>query len=498
VQGVDPLTPGALLADRYRIGSLLGAGGMSFVHRAVDETLGREVAVKALIRTSAEPVELERIGAEIDLLATLSHRALVTLYDAGTAVLEARTVTYLVMELVDGPTLGMRASAASIAPIDLAHMAQDLAEALVVVHAHGVVHRDIKPANILLAPSVVPGREFTAKLADFGIAAIIDGDRLTDTGTVLGTAAYLSPEQAAGGAVGLASDIYSLGLVLLEAITGRREYPGPLMESLSARQSRDPHVPGAIGYRWKSLLTAMTARDPGTRPTAQAVLESLAAAPDELPVVPPRAATQPPPAAAAAAADLAATAAAAVPLEPTVPSAPSPALPAADTPLLLADGDDASGTKELVLPPARRRRRGWVIAGGATAGVAIAAAAAAFAVQGITLPDAGPTDVPEVSQAPADLVAETSAPPTPTPTPTTTTGPSTAVVTNGDTRPEPTATTPAETTPAETAPAETAPAVTAPAETAPATPAPAPTPTAPPAPTQAPAPSGTPAPPTGG
>src|SRR5690606_3448700 len=86
VQGVDPLTPGALLADRYRIGSLLGAGGMSFVHRAVDETLGREVAVKALIRTSAEPVELERIGAEIDLLATLSHRALVTLYDAGTAV----------------------------------------------------------------------------------------------------------------------------------------------------------------------------------------------------------------------------------------------------------------------------------------------------------------------------------------------------------------------------------------------------------------------------
>lgn len=499
MQGVDPLTPGALLADRYRLGSLLGAGGMSFVHRAVDETLGREVAVKALIRTSAEPVELGRIGAEIDLLATLSHRALVTLYDAGTAVLEARPVTYLVMELVDGPTLAMRAAAGPIAPIDLAHMAQDMIEALVVVHAHGVVHRDIKPANILLAPSLVPGHEFTAKLADFGIAAIIDGDRLTETGTVLGTAAYLSPEQAAGGRVGPASDIYSLGLVLLEAITGHREYPGPLMESLSARQSRDPQIPGAIGYHWKSLLTAMTARDPGTRPTAKAVLERLAAAPEELPVVPAR--DQPAAAASAAgAAALGATGAgaAATGLVATdvadadagaAPEATAavPASPAAGAPLL-DDQDDDGDTKELPLPTGRLRRRGWVLAASVTAALAIVAAVAVFAMQGILLPQPGTADVPEGSQAPADLVTETSAPPSPTPS--STTGTTTPAVTDTEPSPEPT-----ETAPAETAPAETAPAATPPAETVP--PEPAPTETAPPpAPTaEPPAPPSTPAPP---
>ncbi|SFS18123.1 Serine/threonine protein kinase [Agrococcus baldri] len=508
MQGVDPLTPGALLADRYRIGSLLGAGGMSFVHRAVDETLGREVAVKALIRTSAEPVELERIGAEIDLLATLSHRALVTLFDAGTAVLEARPVTYLVMELVDGPTLGMRAAAGPIAPIDLAHMAQDMIEALVVVHAHGVVHRDIKPANILLAPSLVPGHEFTAKLADFGIAAIIDGDRLTDTGTVLGTAAYLSPEQAAGGRVGPASDVYSLGLVLLEAITGHREYPGPLMESLSARQARDPQVPGEIGYHWKSLLTAMTARDPDSRPTAKAVLQRLAATAEELPVVPPR--DQPAPAAApaagAAALGTAATGAGATGATATglvatdiagagaVPeaTAASAARPVAAAPSLADNDDDHGDTKEFAVPTGRRPRRNWVVAGSVAAALAIVAAVAVFAMQGIGLPQSGTADVPEVSQAPADLVTETSAPPTPTPT----TGTTTPVVTDDEPAPAPPETAPAETAPAETAPAETAPAETAPAETAPAEPAPTQSAPPPPAPTEtSPAPSGMPAPP---
>ncbi|GEK80625.1 serine/threonine-protein kinase [Agrococcus baldri] len=436
--GVDPLAPGSLLAGRYRIGSLLGAGGMSFVHSAVDETLGREVAVKALVRTSAEPVELERIGAEIDLLATLSHRALVTLFDAGTAAIDGRAVTYLVMELVDGPTLGARVAAGPIAPVDIAHLAHDVAEALVVVHAHGVVHRDVKPANILLAPSPVAGREFSAKLADFGIAAIIDGDRLTATGTVLGTAAYLSPEQAGGARVGPASDIYSLGLVLLETLTGHREYPGALMESLSARHSRDPQIPDAIGEHWTSLLTAMTARDPDARPTADAVLDRLAAAPETL-------------------------------LVPTTTGTAVVATPAvADA--MLAEDDTGPDTKELAAPPDRRRRRGLAIAAAVTAGLAILAAVVVVAMQGIGLPrpDAT-TGVTESSQQPADLVTETSAPPTPTPS----TGTSEPGGTDGGedappTESAPTPSTPADTAPAETAPAETAPAETAPAETVPA------------------------------
>ena len=229
MQAADPLQPGSVLAGRYRLGPLLGSGGMSFVHRATDQVLGREVALKALVRTTTDPIELQRIRSEIDLLATLSHRSLVTLFDAGTTVLEDRTITYLVMELVDGPALDARLALGPLPEPEIARMAQDLAEALVVVHAKGVVHRDLKPANVLLAPSPLPGREFDAKLADFGIASLVDAARLTATGTVLGTAAYLSPEQASGSRVDRPSDIYSLGLVLLEALTGRREFPGTLI-----------------------------------------------------------------------------------------------------------------------------------------------------------------------------------------------------------------------------------------------------------------------------
>ncbi|WP_343917171.1 serine/threonine-protein kinase, partial [Agrococcus citreus] len=276
MQATDPLQPGSVLAGRYRLGPLLGSGGMAFVHRATDEVLGREVALKALVRTTTDPVELQRIQSEIDLLASLSHRSLVTLFDAGTTTLDDRTVTYLVMELVDGPTLDARLAVGPLAEPDIARMAHDLAEALVVVHARDVVHRDLKPANILLAPSPLPGREFEAKLADFGIASIVDAARLTATGMVLGTAAYLSPEQATGTRVGPSSDIYSLGLVLLETLTGDREFPGTVLESLGARLVRDPVIPGSVGYEWKSLLTAMTARDPEWRPTAAELLERLA------------------------------------------------------------------------------------------------------------------------------------------------------------------------------------------------------------------------------
>ena len=148
-------------------------------------------------------------------------------------------------------------------------MAMDLTEALVVVHARGVVHRDIKPANILLAPSPLPGQAFDAKLADFGIAAIVDAARVTATGTVLGTAAYLSPEQATGARVGPASDIYSLGLVLLESLTGEPAFPRTRdVQTALARLVSPPTIPDELGIEWVHLLRRMTSSEPGERPTA--------------------------------------------------------------------------------------------------------------------------------------------------------------------------------------------------------------------------------------
>lgn len=283
-----PLAPGSLLAGRYRVGAMLGRGGMATVHRATDEVLGREVAIKVLERAEEDPVARQREHAEIDMLATLSHRALVTVFDAATVRLATGTSTILVMELVDGPTLARRRADGPIADVDLVRLAVDVAEALAVVHARGIVHRDVKPSNILLSPSPIATREFDARLTDFGIATMQGGARLTATGTVLGTAAYLSPEQALGGRVTPAADVYALGLVLLEMITGMREFPGPALEALSARILRDPVMPAEVHPRWAALLTTMTAREPEDRPATEQVVHELAVlAHDRVPTMQP-------------------------------------------------------------------------------------------------------------------------------------------------------------------------------------------------------------------
>lgn len=260
---------GAVLADRFRLDRLIGTGGMASVYEAADVALGRTVAVKLFRNDSLEGSGPERQSGEIALLASLNHFALVTLYDAGTAEINGAPRTFIVMEYVDGSDLRTRIQTGPpLHAADVALMGADLAEALHYVHERGIIHRDIKPANVLLGASNFPGRSMHAKLADFGIARLLDETRLTATGTLLGTASYLSPEQALGGALGSPTDLYSLGLVLLECLTGERAYPGTAVESAMARLQRQPAVPESLGTGWATLLRALTSRDPADRPSA--------------------------------------------------------------------------------------------------------------------------------------------------------------------------------------------------------------------------------------
>jgi len=261
----DPFA-GATLDARYRLGSLIGRGGMASVYRGEDLALGRSVAVKVFAEAAEGIDDSDRRKSETALLASLSHRALVRLYDASQDPETGRE--FLVMELVDGRDLREALKLGALSPADAAGMLADLAEALHVIHDRGIVHRDVKPANVLLEPAHLPSRTWNAKLADFGIARLIDDARLTRTGLLVGTPGYLSPEQVSGSAPGPAADIYSLGLVVLEARTGVTPFPGPAVEAASARLVRDPEIPESLGPDWVSLLRSMTAREPGDRPGA--------------------------------------------------------------------------------------------------------------------------------------------------------------------------------------------------------------------------------------
>jgi tRNA A-37 threonylcarbamoyl transferase component Bud32 len=241
---------------------------MAAVYRATDLYLGRTVAVKLFRMDTADDAGPERQSGEVTVLASLNHFALVTLFDAGTAVIDGISRTFIVMEFVDGTDLRSRIAAGALHPVEVATMGADLAEALHHVHKQGIIHRDIKPANVLLAPSGFPGRGMHAKLADFGIARLFDATHLTATGALLGTAGYLSPEQALGTTIGPPTDVYSLGLVLLECLTGERAFTGTAIESAMARLQRQPRIPTELGQAWHEVLSGMTTRDPAERLTA--------------------------------------------------------------------------------------------------------------------------------------------------------------------------------------------------------------------------------------
>jgi serine/threonine protein kinase len=469
-----------LLGGRYRLESRIGSGGMGVVYRATDEVLGRTVAIKLFREPAA--ADLSRKTSETRLLAGLNHPSLVTLYDAR---IDSDDDAYLVMEYVDGPTLRDRLKDGPVAPVDAARMARDLGEALHVVHNAGVVHRDIKPANVLLRSSLTPGEEFTATLADFGIAHLVGSSRLTTPGTLLGTAAYLSPEQVRGSEPAPASDIYALGLVLLESLTGQRVFAQPAVhEAALARLTLDPEVPGSLGYGWKSLLTAMTAREPEDRPTA---LEVAAASrnlnPDEV-------ATTVSPAVVATTPDatIAATAAAVV-ASPTVAmpemtAAPTQRMPVSDAPTVAMSSAAAAPTQRMAAsaaptvafdrvqepgrlsqphepsPPGRARRRGLLVAG--IGGVAVLSGVLAWSLliePGLSTPPATDPATSQVPTGPAE--------PAPAVEQTGDTDPSEGVDTPTSTDPVVPEPAPAEPTPVEPAPEEPAPAPSTPAEPGP-------------------------------
>jgi eukaryotic-like serine/threonine-protein kinase len=260
---------GRTLSGRFELRDLIGRGGMASVYRAWDSTLDRFVAIKIFAASQAHDDARRR--TEVSLLARLNHPHLVTLHDAHLESEGSAEPGYLVMELLEGETLRARLDNGPLSPTEPALIASDLAEALVAVHALDVVHRDLKPANILMVPTGLPAPKFHAKLADFGIAQLLGSERVTTEGTVIGTAGYLSPEQASGAVPGAAADVYALGLVILECITGRQVYPGTVAEALRAQASHDPPLPDDLPAAWMSLLSQMTARDPSSRPEAREV-----------------------------------------------------------------------------------------------------------------------------------------------------------------------------------------------------------------------------------
>ena len=330
-----------LLGGRYQLKECVGQGGMARVYRADDVLLGRTVAIK-LLNEGTEGASSERARSEMTVLASLNHPAMVTLYDARLVPGKAE---YLVMEFVDGPTLSARIAQGPVPPTDVAMIAADLAEALHVVHGAGIVHRDVKPSNVLLSPTSLPGSRSGAKLADFGISVLVDDARLTSPGVVIGTAAYLAPEQLRGAPPAPPADIYALGLVLLEALTGKRAFgQAEGIGAAMARLIEDPEVPRSLGPQWTDLLTRMVATAPEDRPSAAAVF--------------------------AAASMLASTPV--VPARPPVPviAPPVPATSAASAVTTTPTRLLSLQTQERVVPTRRPTRR-WGVIG--TAAVAVAA-----------------------------------------------------------------------------------------------------------------------------
>jgi serine/threonine-protein kinase len=226
-------TPGEVVAGRYELVELVGTGGMSSVYKAHDGLLERNVALKLLHPHYGDDNEyVERFRREARAVAQMSHPNIVTVIDRG----EDRGQQYIVFEYVDGENLKEFLDRTGPLPVRRAvELALATADALAFAHEHGLVHRDVKPQNVLLTP------DGEAKVTDFGIARSLDVEQgVTQTGTVLGTSNYLSPEQASGKPVTPATDVYSLGVVLYELLTGEVPFPGENFVAVAMKHMNEP------------------------------------------------------------------------------------------------------------------------------------------------------------------------------------------------------------------------------------------------------------------
>jgi len=261
---------------------------MGQVWEALDTTLERAVALKIMHPHTRDEVALvARFRDEARFAAQLSHPHIVTIHD----FLDFEGLAYLVMEFVDGPTLAGVLAKGPLAPDEVRRLLGQLSSALAVAHEAGIIHRDIKSANVLVVDE-------GAKLLDFGIARSVDGDSRTMTGEVLGTAHYLSPEQALGQKVGPATDIYSLGVLAHEMLTSSKPFDRgtPIATALAHVKDPPPSLPDGTPADLQAVVSACLVKEPEQRPTAALIAYMLTEAvdPDEpdpaLEVLPRRAA----------------------------------------------------------------------------------------------------------------------------------------------------------------------------------------------------------------
>lgn len=251
---------GELLGGRYLLERQLAAGGMGEVWCAQDRMLGRPVAVKLPRADGADPGYADRLLAEARHAAAVRHPGIAAVYD----VSGDPPVPYLVLELVDGrPLSHLLHERGRLPPEQARDLLVQVADALAAAHAVGLVHRDVKPGNLLVSESG------TVKVTDFGIARAADADTTTLPGFVVGTAPYLSPEQAAGASASPASDMYALGVVAFECLTGQRPFDGdPLAVLRAHREQPVPALADDVPADLRELVTALLDKDPARRPAA--------------------------------------------------------------------------------------------------------------------------------------------------------------------------------------------------------------------------------------
>ena len=375
------------LCARYELGAVLGHGGMATVRDATDLRLGRQVAVKVLRADLArQPRARRRFETEAQAAARLAHPNVVTVFDTG----EDDGVPFIVMERLPGRTFADELAAGTPALDRIHQVAREILAALTVAHAAGIIHRDIKPGNVLLTED---GR---AKVSDFGIAKTVDDLDQTQTTELLATPAYLAPERLAGEPASPRSDLYSVGVLLYEAVGGHRPFEGdtPLavMRAIDGGHAEPlrtlrPDVPVELA----AVVERAMARDPAARFGSAA---EMAAALEPVPVAAPT-----------------------VPV--TVPAGAASSV--ATVPVVLGSSDGATRTLLLPDPPRPRRRRVLALAVGATiAAAVIVGAAESHASKGNFVPGASFS----TTSAPAPSTTPTTTTPTTTTTaPTTTTGP---------------------------------------------------------------------------